>query len=320
MRRIPLWLTLVPLVAAIGLYWLLWSGWAKTFERELAGWLPGAAIGISGFPYRIEADVVAPRLSISGRVGIDVAADHAIINRGPWQPDLTIIRSDRPRLSIGVGPGLQMRVNGASALTSVHRVDGQLARLSNVIESARLRLGYLSAPIAADGLELHLRELLPAATAAKSPRLPARGELVIEGERLRIGGGDALTLATDLLVTGAARLTDYDRWTDGGTVEVSALTLADAHGEFARVAATLVPLGRSGLRIAGTVDTLCPATVAAAFAGLPPPRELRLRTVVRLAFEGSETGLHLVGLPADLATRPRRGQLPPCPIVRGRLG
>ena len=130
---------------------------------------------------------------------------------------------------------------------------------------------------------------------------------MVAGERFRIGGGDALTLAADTSITGPARLTDYDNWATSGTLELTSLTLADAHGEVASATATLVPRGRLGLRFAGTVTTVCPANVAAAFAGTPAPAEKRLRMPVRLAFSGVPGAMLLEGVPADLATRPVQG-------------
>jgi hypothetical protein len=48
MRRVPLWVTLLPLIAGIGLYWYLWSGWARGFEAAIRPWLPAVPIGATG--------------------------------------------------------------------------------------------------------------------------------------------------------------------------------------------------------------------------------------------------------------------------------
>jgi hypothetical protein len=98
---------------------------------------------------------------------------------------------------------------------------------------------------------------------------------------------------------------------------VTNLTLADAHGEVAKVAATVVPMGRNGLRFAGTIETVCPGNVLAAFEGAPAVMELRLRIPVRLAFDGPAGALRLTGVPDDLTMRARRGQDPACPVIRG---
>jgi hypothetical protein len=95
--------------------------------------------------------------------------------------------------------------------------------------------------------------------------------------------------------------------------------LADAHGEIATITATIVPLGRRALRFAGSIDTVCPLAVSAAFDGRPAPAEKRLRAPLRLAFEGEPGTMRLAPPPVDLAQRPTRGQLPPCPRLRGAI-
>lgn len=318
LRRLPLWTTLIPLVLAGGLYWFLWSGWAKDFGAAVEDVLPVADVSVTGFPYRLETEIVSPAWTFGSGVKIAASADRAFINRGPWAPELTVIRAEYPKFSAIVGPGFGASFTGKAALTSVKIVDGRLARLSSVIEAAKARLGFTPVAITADVLELHLRERIPEATLPESATLPPRGQLVVKGERLRFDGGDALTFAAEMTANGAARLTDFDRWAHDGTIEVTNLTLADAHGEVAKVAATVVPMGRSGLRFAGTIETVCPGNVLAAFDGAPAVKELRLRIPVRLAFDGPAGALRLTGVPDDLPLRARRGQDPACPIIRGR--
>jgi hypothetical protein len=273
-------------------------------------------VEISGFPYRMEANVASPRLAGGDAVRLAASADRARVNRGPWQPELTVIGSDRPQFSATVSPAISVAIAGKTAASSVKVVEGRLARLSTVIEAATARLGFTPLAIAADTLELHLRERRDAASLPGSPAGAPRGQLVITGERLRFGGGDALTFDADMLVTGDARLGGYDAWAKSGTVEVTRFTLADASGVVASVKATLVPEGRSGLRVAGTVETVCPANIAAAFAAAPPVSERRLRAPVRLTFEGVAGAVSVSGLPADLATRATRGQVAACPVLR----
>lgn len=326
-RYLPLLLTLVPLIAAVGLYWLLWSGWARELKTEVAAWLPGSSVGVGGFPYRIEADVDAPKLTWGRGVVITANAAAARINRGPWQPDLTVISTTQPRFTAAAGgPASPLRVDaaGLSALSSVHITDGKLARLSTVIEAVRAHIGLLTPSISADSLQVHVREVPGRTNEAWSATLPERGQAVLSAERLRIGTrdhwGDALTLAANIAVTGKTRLTDYARWADGGTIEVRSLVLSDAHGEVARGAATLVPDG-AGVRLAGTIDTVCPEAVVAAFDGSASTHALRLRAPVRLTLEaaiGAVRTVRVTGLPADLAARARLAQLPPCPVLRGR--
>lgn len=316
-RRIPLWVTLVPLALAIAGYWFFWNSWAKDFGAAVERVLPLSDVAVTGFPYRLEADLVKPVWTAGDGVKISASADRALVNRGPWQTQLTVIRSEYPKFSAIVGPGFGASFTGKSATTSVRIEDGKLVRLSSIIEAAKASLGFLPVAITADGLELHLRERVPASEVLQSATLPPRGQLVISGQRVRFDGGDALTFAADMTANGAARLTNFDDWAHAGTIEVSSLTLADAHGEVAKVAATVVPTGRTGLRFAGTVETVCPGAVVAAFEGDAAVSELRLRVPVRLAFDGLAGAVRLSGVPGDLAQRARRGQDPACPVIRG---
>lgn len=319
LRRVPLWLTLVPLVAGIGLYFLLWQGWARDFEAAIGQWLPSARFAVSGFPYRLEADVGDAALAGGDTVKLSARAPRIRINRGPWRPQLTIVRADYPRFSAIVGPGFGASVTGRSAVTSINVVEGRLVRLSSVIDAANARLGFSAAKISADELQLHVRERFPEGEGdAGAPTLPVRGQLVVSGERMRLDGGDALTLALETEVTGAARLVRFADWAQTGTIEIKRLALSDAHGEVASAKATIVPVGGNGMRMAGTIETICPASVEAAVLGAPAPaREMRLRAPVQLAFDGAPGAFRLTGMPDNLVYRATRGQLPPCPRLRG---
>ena len=317
-RRFPLWLTLVPLVAAIAIYWLFWSSWARDFGDELGRVLPAKGVAVTGFPYRLEARVVAPDWRAGDAVQVTASADSALVNRGPWATELTVIRAEYPRFAAIVGPGFGASFSGKTASTSVRIIDGKLARVSSIIEAAKVSVGFLPTAITADTLELHLRVRVPAAASAASATPPPRGQLVVRGERARLDGGDALTIMANMTANGPVRLIDFDRWAEAGTIEISKLTLGDAHGTVASVAATLVPVGRKALRFAGTIETVCPATLVAAWSGVAAPKELRLRVPVRLAFDGVAGAVRLAGVPGDLAGRARRGQDPACPVVRGR--
>ena len=56
MRRIPLWLTLMPLLVG-GVAWrVAWTGWRDQFRADLMQVLrPGGALTFGGFPYRLAA-------------------------------------------------------------------------------------------------------------------------------------------------------------------------------------------------------------------------------------------------------------------------
>lgn len=314
-RRVPLWLTIVPLFAALALYGLLWRGWADDFEAEITRWLPQSALQIGGFPYRLEAVAAQPSLSAGEVFRLQIKASSARINRGPWRPNPTVIRFEAPRASAGVSPAISAEIEAKSALASINWGEGRLRRQSSIYQVAAVRLGASPLKITADTLETHLREQTGEPVPDTAPTLATHGQLVLAATRLRLGGGDALTMAAEVLATGAARLVDYDRWADGGTLELTRFTLSDAQGEVLAAKATLAPQGRTGLTIAGTVTTVCPASVAAAFAQTPAPAEKRLRVPVRLAFEGRFEALTLASLP-DLTRRPRRDQEPDCPRLR----
>lgn len=315
-RRFPVWVTLLPLVAAIGLYGLLWRGWADDFRAEINALLPGASLDLGGFPYRLEIATSQPRLALGSALRLEIAADSARINRGPWRPNPSVIRLESPRASVVVSPAIAARISAAAATASINWGEGRLRRQSSILQAATLSLGTSPLAITADTLELHLREVQGDPVPQTSPRREAHGQLVISASRLRFADGDALTLSAEILATAAARLTDYARWADGGTLELTRLTMADAHGEILSLSATLTPGASQTLDIAGAIETICPAALAAAFSGAAPAPEKRLRVPVRLALAGQLDAPRLVQLP-DLQSRPRRTQEPDCPRLRG---
>ena len=212
----------------------------------------------------------------------------------------------------------------------------RLARLSIVLAKTRGNAG-IGPDFRADSLELHAREiiepdatntssasptLIPGLPARLPARLPDRGQLVIGAAGFALGQGAPINLAADLSVRGAGRLDGVRRWADRGGSLDAVLTGSDATGELFKLEATIVPLGAggsAGLRLAGTITTVCPLAVQAALNGTAAPAEQRLRSAVRLALETALPAggaVALSGVPGDLATRPRRGQVPACP----RLG
>ena len=316
MRRIPLWWTIVPLAVGVIGYWVVWSGYRDTLRADIARVVPGAMTSIGGFPYRMEAEIPAPAVTHGGAVTLSLRASRAIINRTPWQRALTIVRSDAPRVVVSV-PSLQdvaVRIDATSGVSSLHLdADGRVARQSNVFAEARATLGFLPLPLTAATLEVHLRETPARSNESWSAAPPQQAEVVLAGTSLRAGNGAPLTLAADIGITSVARLASFAAWADGGTVEIRSLTLADASGEVARMAASIVPAG-GGLRLVGTITTVCPATLAATLAGTLRPREMRLRLPVRLAVGGMIGAVGIIGdVPAPRAVRT---QLPPCPAFR----
>jgi hypothetical protein len=315
-RRIPLWLTIVPLALGGAVYWHIWSGYRDTLRSDIAAVVPGAAVGIGGFPYRMEGTIAAPQVALGGAVKTSLRAASAIVNRGPWQRDLTVVRTAAPAVDIAIPALREVRAHltAASAVSSLHLAAGRIARQSNVFTAARVATGLFAAPVTAESFELHLRETRARSNEAWAATPPQQAEVVLAGTGVRIGQGAPLTLAADFGVTATARLHDYAGWAAWGTVEVKALALADASGEVLRMAASAIASGDT-LRLTGTITTVCPATVAAAFAGAPGPVEARLRNPVRLAFGGTPGEFTVAAPPAGAPTA-IRAQLPPCPRIR----
>lgn len=313
-RRWTLLLALLPLLIGLAVYGQLWRGWARQFETTLAGWFPGQQVQVGGFPYRLETELAKVRLEHDGGVKLALMADLLRLNRGPWRPELTVVQGQGVTLSAAFA-GLSPKVT-ADAGTASLKLDGErLARLSIVLPGARGNTG-IGPDFTAERLEFHAREIKGLADPA-GPRLPSRGQLVVGAAGFKLGQGAAISLAGDLAIRGAARLDDYARWASTGSVD-AVLTGSDATGEIFKLEATIVPLN-AGLRLAGTIVTICPISVQAALNGTVPPAEQRLRAPVRLARETSLPAggaVALSGVPADLATRARRGQVPACPRLR----
>ncbi len=313
MKRVPLWLTIVPLLLGGLIYWQFWAGWRDRLRTDLAVAVPGEAVTIGGFPYRLEADVAHPAYRLDGPFRIDVTAARARVNRNPWQRDLSVVRTDHPvaRLAVAALGGLTLDARAVSGVTSVRLTRGGIARLSTVLTGMTAATGLFAAPIAAKTFEVHLRETRARSNEAWSATPPQQAQVVLSGAGVRFGAGAPLSLDLDAGITATARLRDYAGWATGGTVEVRAATLTDASGEVARLTASAVPTGGT-LRLTGTIATVCPRSVAAAIAGLASPAEWRLRNAVRLAIGGTP-GAFTIGAPPTNAPSAVRAQLPPCP-------
>lgn len=310
-RRWPLLVSLLPLALGLATYGLFWRGWAADFETTLARWFPGERPVATGFPYRLESELAGVTTGW-GRVSATV--DRLRLNRGPWRPELTVMQGQGVGVSAQLA-GLSARVAAAAATASLKLDGDRIARFSLVLPAARGNAG-LGPDFAAESLELHAREM--AGKADGGPSLPVQGQLVIGATGFRLGQGAPISLAGDIAARGRARLTDARAWADQGGSLDAVLTGTDATGELFRLEATLVPL-QGGLRLAGTITTVCPLSVQAALNGTAAPAEQRLRAPVRLALESALPAggpVALSGVPADLATRSRRGQLPACPALR----
>ena len=315
MRRFPVWLTAVPLLLGGLAYWHFWSGWRDGLRADLAVVVPGVPVAIGGFPYRMEATVARPAYRLAGAMPVRLDATRALVNRNPWQRDLTVVRTDRPAAVVAAPlAGAAIRAAAATGVTSVRLGSGGITRLSTVLTGLTATTGLFAAPVTAAHFEVHLRETRARSNEAWSPTPPQQAQVVLSGTGVRFDGGAPLTFDLDAGITATSPLRDFAGWAAGGTVEIRSATLADASGEVARLVASAVPAAGT-IRLTGTVTTVCPKTVAAAVDGTPALPESRLRNPVRLAFGGTPGFFVLAPAPLDAPTAVR-GQLPPCPRLR----
>lgn len=315
-RRIPFWVTLLPLLIGIGAYWLWWRGVADDFSRDVEAVI-GAAPAMSGFPYRVEGETGAVALSRSGGgAQLSVSAERAVVNRQPWGSPLVVAHVGKPRLAVAASgvEAATLSVAAPSANVSLRWQEARLARLSMVFDEATLKLGLIPAPLTGKTIELHVRETPATADpASRSPKGPQQAQLVIEGQGVRAPGGDPLTLSADFALTGPRPVRAVADWLPGGTLELRRLTLADATGEVLSAAATAAPDRAGKLLIAGSLTTVCPRSVAALFAGQPAPEEYRARRARSFAFEGPPGAVRLTVHAGALDRVAERRQDPRCP-------
>jgi hypothetical protein len=308
-HRPPLWLTLVPLLLGIGGWYLAWSGWRDRLETALVGLLPaGTELKVGGFPYRLEARTGPVRLErVDEAARATLAAEAMSVNRQPWRVDRQVINLVVPRVGLAVAGlrGATLGLEAPSAQASLRFDSGRIARASAVFEAAHLTAGLVPVPVRAERLEVHVRETPATVTADRSATFPVQAQLVLAAEALRLGAGDPVRLSAALDLTAGAPVRSVAAWRAGGTAEV------------ARVSGTFSPGADGRLLFAGTVETVCPASVRAALLGGPPVTEKRTRKPVRFA---------LTGVPGELAepeaprrgavAPPVRGQAPDCPRLR----
>jgi hypothetical protein len=322
-RRFPLWTTLIPLGVGILVWAFLWRGYEAAFEADLAKLLPpGTAIEASGFPYRLEASVapfdVTHHDSALALVG---KAAEVTVNRVPWQRDRQVVNLRDSVLEARLKPlqGAVARIESGVAQASLRTDDARIARLSIVWQKPQIQTGLFATPAVAEQLELHLRETPSKGKAPKTagPLLPTQAQIVLAGTNMRFGSGAPLALALNADLTAAVPITSLAGWTQGGTAEIRSITLSDATGEVARLTATVVPDGDGALRVAGTIETVCPMSVRAMVGGTAPVAELRTRKPERIAFSGILPG-GITAEPRDPAkpSPPVRGQEPACPRLR----
>jgi hypothetical protein len=328
-RRIPLWATLVPLVLGVLLWALLWRGYEARLESDLAKILPpGAVIEASGFPYRLEARIAPASLALDDvALSARVSAAEAAVNRVPWQRDRQVIAARKSDAAVALKslPGAHVRVRAPMARASLRLDGGRIARLSILWDQPDVSTGLFAVHVRAGRLEAHLRETpalagsRPAGSPAPAdgPTGPTQAQLVLDSPDIRFGEGAPLLFSLDSEITAAAPVRSFEGWAGAGTYEIRSATLSDRTGEVARLSATLVRDSQGRLSVAGTIDTVCPASVRAAIAGGPATIEQRTRKPERIAISGRLPG-EIAASVRD-ATRPPppvRGQEPPCPRLR----
>lgn len=312
--RIPLWATLLPLVAGVAGWWWLWQGYAAGLRQDVARMVaPGTAIELGGFPYRLEAEIADATLESDGpAIRWRVRTPQLAVHRQPWQPERQVLTLLQPGAGLAVPavPVLAARIRAPSALASLHLERGHIARLSVVWDKPAVTAAFLPAPVHAIELQTHFREHPRGADAADAA---AAADLVISGRDLRFGDGSPLSLDLRGALGAAAGLAN---WAQAGWLRVENFALSDAAGEVLRYRGTLRATdGR--LQLAGVVETFCPATVRAAVLGQVAPAEKRSRKPQRIAVSGSfPDAIQLP--PADPARPPppTRGQEPDCPRLR----
>lgn len=320
-RRIPLWTTLVPLLLGVAVWAFIWRGYEADLAADLQSVLPpDAGIETGGFPYRLEARLGAMKLEQQdSALRLALAVDGASINRVPWQRNRQVISLGRSQAQAALLPipGAEFQIDAPAAQASL-RLDGKrIARLSAVWQQPEIRTGLFEAALKASQFEAHLRETPAKGTApgGRSP-FPTQVQLVLNGTEVRIAQGAPLALALTGELTAPQPITSLATWQQGGAGEIRSAVLSDATGEVARLSATVSADGGQ-LRVSGTVETVCPASVRAAIAGAPAPAEQRSRKPERIAVSGTLPG-GLVAAPRDPGKPPPpvRAQEPPCPRMR----
>lgn len=322
-RCFPLWITLLPLLFGVAIWYWVWDGYRRDFAATIQQLLPGATVESGGFPYRLEVTVAPLAIGHDGTaLKAKLAADSLAVNRVPWQKNRQVLNLTMPEASIGLATlaGVEARVSAPEAQASLRMADDHIARLSIVWSNPAIQTPLFSGSLAAGQFEAHLRETPTPADAAvpTSPRLPTQAQMVLSGKQVRWNGGDPVSVQIRSELTAARKIRSYAGWAANGTVEIEELSLSDGHGRVVWMTATVVPDGEGGLRIAGTLETFCPATLRALAAGETPGEEKRTRKPVFMDFSGRLPGG--ISLPPADATKPPppvRGLEPSCPRLHG---
>lgn len=321
-RRVPVWVSVIPLALLVGCYYAWWSQKNDQFRTELTRAVGPVALQMGGFPYRLSADLGRVALHREGAASfVRVCAERMTIDRQPWRPALTVVGAEQPRVLAAIPAlgGARLDIEAPHGRASVDTAFGRLARLSAEFEGARLWLGLMPAMGRASHLELHLREtpIAPIAT-PRGPGWPTQAEAVARATGLTFDDGAPLTMDATFTVTAPAPMTSVHGWeAQDGTVELRRLTLSDAHGVVVDANATAVPLSNGRLEVGGSLTTVCPRSVLAALARTRPPTvEYRARVAQRIAFGGVAGSVAATTDEAGLGAFTVRTQEAACPVLR----
>lgn len=309
---LPLAFSFLPLLLGVVLWWLVWRGYALGLRAELRPLLPpGTAVEVGGFPYRLEAEARDLALRRDrGDLRGSLVAKRVVLNRVPWQRDRQVVVAFDPDLELAVPAisGADAHVSAPALQASLHLDGRRIVRLSIVwATGADIRTGLLPEPVAARHFEVHFREL-PAGGRA------SLAEAVVAGQEVRFGAGAPLRLDLAAVFAPSAGLAG---WLRDSVVSVDRALLADDGGEVARFAGTVRVDGAGGLVLDGRIETVCPATVRAAVAGVGAAPERRAHRPQTLAIAGRfPGGLFIPPRDAARPLPPVRGQEPFCPRLR----
>ena len=346
-RYRPFWLLGVVVLALIAyaIYWFARLGEFKETVQALAGGrgpvdVVAEDISYGGFPYRLSATFTNVTVKRAGKdYTLTVAAPELVIERQPWRGTLHLGFFQTPKLTLAAPAltgGVQLTGTGTEGRFSLFLKNGNVERLSTVLDNARISGGpWLETPLVAEKLELHGREVaamrarqpLPnageqAEGPGASPTPPTFLEVIVNGEKVQWGEGEPLTLMASLGITGepqadAIGQSYLDAWRDaGGTLEVHSLTLTAGKDDLVIAKATLALDDQRQLLAGGTLTTPCPAMLAGLFGQtLEGAPEGRVQGLISLPFQARDGKLTL-SQPQTEWPSPARNRDARCPDLR----
>jgi hypothetical protein len=321
----PLLLLGVVLLLLAG-YAAFWTIRLQGFKAEIATLtadpaapfaIEGQGVRYGGFPYRFEAhfdQATATRQRPDYQLTLQ--ADHVVILRQVWTPDLHLAFAENVTLTGALRPSAlpPVRATARELEASLRVAGGAVQRLSLVFEGLAVPAGVLSAQaLAAERLELHSRETraltasadVAAAQSDPAPTDPMKRavvEMIMRGTGLMLGNGSAAALTGTLVVHGAPDVASgapyLKAWVDdGGVLDIVGLDLTGPAGSTQlKATATLDPQNRP--LMAGVITSTRPQTVQAVLGGAAAPQEKPLASAqeLRLRVQGGELFLNNVPL------------------------